>query len=159
MADEEDVGGSIPGGRRPARELPVVRHDDGTMLQADVSCHGGWASVSSRSEDGSTPVLDLTGSRFEIGIEVDVQSFHGTGSSGLHTLQPILDQMFYAGYELRCCRTCSRYQPSGMVSQWSFGSKGYCLALGEPDMQHLTHILHVCDLWTGRDGGIHGSVT
>lgn len=156
MANEEERKGNVTGGRCPLRQLPVVRSVDGTMLLATVSCRGGGASISKQSGNDATPVLDLTGSRFEIAIEVDGQRFSGAGSAGSHALEPIIHEMSHAGYALRCCRTCACYRPSGMVSQWSFGSQGYCLALGEPSMQHLTHILHVCDQWDERDGSAYG---
>jgi hypothetical protein len=65
-------------------------------------------------------------------------------------LSDLLEVLSSEGLNLRCCQSCSKYRTSGMVADWSFGTEGYCLLRGEPKMEELTHMLHVCPFWQRR---------
>ncbi len=135
----------------------MARVSDGTILDALVFFRGGGAPTAVEETDkGPTIRMDLTHSHFEIVIEVDGQSFSRSDAWGWRTLSPIIRRMFDQGYHARCCLTCSHYSPSHMTDEWSFGENGYCLALGEPDMRNLTHMLYVCQTWAEREDGWYG---
>jgi len=140
---------------RPVPRLPVLRLSDGSDLQGKVTCREDGPILGAQDGDNSMPVLDLTRSHFEIVVEVDGRLFDGVGGWGWPTLEPIVRLMRKSGYLVGCCRTCMHFKPSHMVDEWSFGTEGYCVATGEPTMDNLTHMLHICNRWTARDEDCH----
>lgn len=139
-------------GRTPLQQLPAVRVVGDAQLKTHVVSYVGGPGPNAimTSGDGKTTHLDLTDGYFDITLEVDGRSFTKTGDWGWHTLGPILKDIAASGYQVHCCLTCTHYEPSRMVDEWSLGAEGYCVAIGEPDMDNLTHMLHGCGRWTER---------
>jgi hypothetical protein len=138
--------------RTPSEQLPTIRVSDGTRLNASVASYQGGPGPNAiqASDDGKTVHWDPTDAYFDIVLEVDHKAFSKTGDWGWPTLGAILKEIAASGYQVHCCLTCQHYEPSRMVDEWSLGAEGYCLAAGEPDMEHLTHMLHECRLWAER---------
>ena len=139
--------------RRPSKELSVEVEGSEDLQIAEVEF-----SEESHSEEedgnGERQVIDLTHrhshSHFRLAATVAGKQYNFTGTSGSSPLSDLLEVLSSEGLNLRCCQTCSKYRVSGMVSDWSFGTEGYCLLRGEPKMEELTHMLHVCPFWQRR---------
>lgn len=144
-------------GRSPSKQLPAVRIADGVKLMASVAANqGGLAPDAIQKSDDGILHIDLTRGHFDITLHLDGQEFGNTGGWGSDTLGSILGTMERSGYRVHCCLTCAHYKPSGMIDEWSLGAEGYCVVTGEPDMDKLTHMLHVCKLWAERRDGWFG---
>ena len=139
--------------RRPSKELSVEVEGSEDLQIAEVE-FSEESHPEEEGRNGERPVIDLTHrhshSHFRLAATVAGKQYNFTGTWGSSALSDLLEVLSSEGLNLRCCQTCSKYRVSGMVADWSFGTEGYCLLRGEPKMEELTHMLHVCPFWQRR---------
>ncbi len=145
ISESEKQGLTFHTGRHAASELLVERCSDGVLLGAQVDFQD--KAPPDRFNDSGEIIIDLTRRDFQITITVDTIKYSDNGEWGSSTLRDLYDRLVDNGYRLRSCFTCYLYKPSGMISQWSCGTEGYCVLNGKVNIDELTHILHICPSW------------
>ena len=95
-------------------------------------------------------IIRILPPRWRLTVKVDNEEFSAEAGWGAATLEKVSESLARRGLSLNSCFTCRYYQPSGMTSEWSYGTEGYCVLTNEPDMEFLTHILHICKSWNQK---------
>ena len=154
ILESEKLGLTLHTARHAASELVVERYSDGVLLGVQVDFQE--KDPPERFNDNGEIIIDLTRRDFQITITVDKIKYSDNGEWGSSTLRDLYDRLVDNGYRLRSCFSCYLYRPTRMISDWSFGTEGYCVLNGKLNMDELTHILHICPSWLedrDRDSG------
>ena len=138
---------------RPVLVLPIERVADGEITIAEVRlhCEDPEERLDIEYQDGKS-YIDISGSCYHINITLAGRQYVGSPNeeSGSHALREVQCSLEADGYRLRCCCSCQYYYQSGMIKDFSFDTKGYCILNEKPKIENVTFMLHTCPDWLPR---------
>jgi hypothetical protein len=136
-------------GGEPADKLDVVNIDTGVSRSAMIVLSEGGIEEYEHPDKPNTWVIDMDGRWIRVDLSVGDEYFTARAGWGGVVMDGLLERMEERRLRLNACYTCVHYDQSRMVGEWSNGTEAYCVLTGEPDMDNLVHMLHVCTDWTG----------